>query len=562
MSRRALAGVMTMTMALAMSPEPALAFVKACHQGITTEAFDGAAWPTGATPPELEARYKLLIDDLSIDVAPRVRNFWVMSALIGNQYSDQGPYDLKDLVSLAQFGAAPNGQRDHCLRSAHDDGPDGNAKALAACKAYIVEQIGIALGTAEVPDLAARETVRLHLVFSGQTDVPLNRYAFHLGQATHALQDSFTHTFRSPDLKRVRTVLNWVDWLEGGNDYVVDRDGFQHLSALDACGESDKGGIARRDAAKQATTELIAAVASDVGGRAGRLARAEAVVASWFQIEEGCNEANDWCDAPERKMTSLTGCSIGPAAGNSNGPGLLPAMLGLVMLLTCRRKRNLIAALLFMLGAPAAARAAQTDTETAKEAAAVKKDDHPVAKAEQKEHADRGEIKGGVIGKATPAEQRQLEAHPFGIIVKAGIAIDNAAYDVGGGVRLDISKGFTIGLDAEYNPWISIETRRTKPGTTNIYGVGIYRLNVRDYLELRVTAGAGVSILMFDTFAARKGSIGPYFAISPLGVAFRMSGTWRLIIDPAEIIIPIPQPKGIPLVYRQHRATVALQANF
>jgi hypothetical protein len=92
--------------------------------------------------------------------------------------------------------------------------------------------------------------------------------------------------------------------------------------------------------------------------------------------------------------------------------------------------------------------------------------------------------------------------------------------------------------------------------------VNIFRLDVRDYLELHVTLGAGISVLLFDTFAARSGSFGPYFAISPLGVAFRMTSRLRLVVEPAEIVLPVPQTRGIPLVYRQHRLSVALQANF
>jgi len=92
--------------------------------------------------------------------------------------------------------------------------------------------------------------------------------------------------------------------------------------------------------------------------------------------------------------------------------------------------------------------------------------------------------------------------------------------------------------------------------------VGIYRWDVRDYLELRLTLAAGVSVLAFDTWAAQSGSVGPYFAVSPLGVGIRMTGRLRLLIDPGEFAVEIPQTTGIPLIYREHRFTVAVQANF
>ena len=108
------------------------------------------------------------------------------------------------------------------------------------------------------------------------------------------------------------------------------------------------------------------------------------------------------------------------------------------------------------------------------------------------------------------------------------MSIDHAAYNVGGGVRYDLGKVITVGIGADYNPWLSIETGRSTNGSAQFFGVGVFRLDVRDYLELRTTVSAGVSVLMFDTWAARRGAVGPYFAVSPLGVAIRMTGRLRL----------------------------------
>jgi len=174
----------------------------------------------------------------------------------------------------------------------------------------------------------------------------------------------------------------------------------------------------------------------------------------------------------------------------------------------------------------------------------------------------RGEHKGGVVTKATEEQQRELASHPFGVVASTGLSIDNAGWDLAVGARYDLGPRFTVGANVEWSPWISIEERRTAAGTTNVYGVGIYRLDVRDYLELRLTLSAGASILMYDTFAARRGSIGPYFGLSPLGVAFRMGSHMRFIVDPAELTMAVPQTTGIPLVYREHRFSVAVQVNF
>jgi hypothetical protein len=71
-----------------------------------------------------------------------------------------------------------------------------------------------------------------------------------------------------------------------------------------------------------------------------------------------------------------------------------------------------------------------------------------------------------------------------------------------------------------------------------------------------------VSVLMFDTWAARNGSTGPFLALSPLGVGIRMTGRLRLLIDPAMLVVAMPQTRGIPLTYREHRFAIAVQVNF
>jgi len=536
---------------------PATAFVTPCHQGITTDALDAGLWPLGAAAPPLSHDFVLLKNELSIDVAPRVDSYWSLGALLGNEYEDVGPYDAGDIIALAEYAARPELQRAHCLRGPADDGSAGDVSALAACKADILDQLSMALGDADTPDLAVTESVRLHLVFRGDADIPLTRFSFHLGRATHALQDSFSHTFRSPDEHQVRSVLNWVDWLKGSGGYVVARDGFHHLYALDQCDGGTAGGLERRAAAVEATSQLIAAIADDGGGRAGRLARAAAVVDSWFGVGAICTADNNWCDAPEQKLTSVAGCALAP--GRSRDGVLMT--LAVAALIARRRRRYRRPAARARTG-PARTAAFLIGTLALTAGATARAADKPAPGGDGQAEDSRAEVKGRVVAKAAPEEQRALVARRFGVLAGAGIAIDNAGYQLIVGLRYDLTRTITVGASVEYSPWISIDTRRTTRGTTNAYAVGIYRWDVRDYLELRLTLAAGVSVLAFDTWAAQSGSVGPYFAISPLGVGIRMSGRLRLLIDPGEFAVEIPQTTGIPFIYREHRFTVAVQANF
>ncbi|HXU60705.1 MAG TPA: hypothetical protein VN962_03330 [Polyangia bacterium] len=538
---------------------PARAFVTPCHQGITTDALAQSGWPLAATSPPLTGDDELLLRELPISVAPSARNLWSLSLLAGNLWVDLGPDAPDDVAALAQLAAVPDLQRTHCLRGSTDDGDTGNANAVASCRAYILEQVGLALGDGDVPDLDAREPVRLHLEFRGPADIPLPRYAFHMGCATHALEDGFSHAFRSADEHQVKTLLNWVDWV--GDNYDEARDGFQHLYALDQCGPTQPDSDTAYDrvaAAKQAVAELLAAAASDDGGRAGRLARVSSVLDSWFGIQPGCEQANGWCDAPQRFQTSAAGCAVGAGAPSSR-PAEIVLLCGVI--LACRRRRGrrrngyALLAVLALLSLPVYAAGAESKDD------AKSKDDHAKSKDDDGEDG-RGEVKGGLIAKATPEEQRLLELRRFGVVVKGAIGIDNAAWDVGAGLRYDLTKAVTIGADAELNPWFSVDSGHQVLGATNVYAVGIYRLDVRDYLEARFTLAVGISVLNFDTFAARSGSVGPYVAVSPLGIAIRAGSHVRFILDPGEIAIPIPQTTGIPLVYRQHRFSFGVQTNF
>jgi hypothetical protein len=337
----------------------------------------------------------------------------------------------------------------------------------------------------------------------------------------------------------------------------VARDGFHHLYALDQCDGGTAGGLERRAAAVQATSELIAAVANDEGGRAGRLARAGAVVDSWFGIDEVCTADNQWCDAPEQHL-STAGCALAP--GRSHDGALATLAVAALIAGTRRRCRPRPPR---VRTTPARAAVFLVGTLVLAAGATARAADAPAPGGDDRQAKDgRAEVKGGLVAKAAPEEQRALVNRRFGVLAGAGIAIDNAGYQLIVGLRYDLTRTITVGVSAEYSPWISIDTRRTTRGTTNAYAVGIYRWDVRDYLELRLTLAAGVSVLGFDTWAAQSGSVGPYFAISPLGVGIRMSGRFRLLIDPGEFAVEIPQTTGIPFIYREHRFTVAVQANF
>ncbi len=267
-----------------------------CHERITQHAIEEAGWPDGRTPPLPTRAEELLLDGLPVRLDRD--DPWTLAAVIGVRHSDLAGRSATDVPALAEIHGDPGRQRDHCLRAPQDDGPEGDAAALAACRDFVLEQIAVALGEDDDVRLEAAQVVDVALAFEGRVPVAVSRYAFHLGRALHAVQDSYTHSFRTPDHARVRHVLNYADWASDP-DYESRRDGQAHRSALDACEGSDAA-RERERAATDASRDLLIELASGEGGRTGRLERASVVLDRILALEPGCTPDNGYCGAPER----------------------------------------------------------------------------------------------------------------------------------------------------------------------------------------------------------------------------------------------------------------------
>ena len=124
----------------------------------------------------------------------------------------------------------------------------------------------------------------------------------------------------------------------------------------------------------------------------------------------------------------------------------------------------------------------------------------------------------------------------------------------------------------EWNPWISLYGRRTVTrGVLNTYGTVILRFPLAyENFNLRTTLNLGISYLLFDLYGAPKGSLGYYAGVSPLGLEWKLSRMFLLIINPLNIAVPVPQIQrraahlsAVPLQHRPRdpgRVTAALAA--
>src|SRR4051812_27614249 len=154
----------------------------------------------------------------------------------------------------------------------------------------------------------------------------------------HAVQDSFTHTYRTPDGTRITVVLDWVDSVNGG--LKESEDGPAHATSLDACDDPDDLRRTRRVLATEASTALLVATMDPGKTRDESIAAVEQILDAHLGYSPGCTFANGWCQAAEvryKDTKGLFGCVTAQAA---DGPGPMAAWVGIALLGAVRRGRQ------------------------------------------------------------------------------------------------------------------------------------------------------------------------------------------------------------------------------
>lgn len=166
------------------------------------------------------------------------------------------------------------------------------------------------------------------------------------------------------------------------------------------------------------------------------------------------------------------------------------------------------------------------------------------------------------VGLVSSSGQADEERARWAVRVLGGAALDNPALAVSLGGHYAVTDDWLLGVDGEWNPWASLLTGEVRQGTLNAYITTIYGWNVRsahDHVRLRTTARIGTSTLLFDLYGAPAGSTGPVVRLGILGFEWKFSEQVRLIVDPADVVFPMPQTHGAPLTYRQYRLTLGLE---
>jgi len=513
---------------------------KGCHEKVTREAWQNAraAFPETTAPLTATGDDQPLIDDLPFDVPRSLRDIGSATLLLGVRDNDVKQHGPNDLENLSPVASDPALQPEHCLRAPDQDEPNGSRDAVQACREYIRSQLIAALDgldAAGKPDAQNREKLSVALAIRGTTDVWVPAFFLHAGRAMHALEDSFTHTFRNPDAPgKIRVVLNFVEYSEGRLD--ESRDGPAHASEMDVCDDPDELRTARHQLAVEAGTAALSALLDPKLKRAAKERAIDRVLDDYVSYDTAahCNVDNHWCDAPELAYgTPTLGCSATPGR-LIHGAGLLSIVIVAVLAFGFRVRRAALVLLTLMGGLLVASPARAEDGSATSVESDASITHAPVMPADPP---------GSFLGR-----------------IALGASYDHPAFSGGAGVRYQFAKKWMLGFDAEWNPYFAITPGKLRTGSANAYFSVIRRYQlVRASVNIRTTASVGASMLLFDLVGADKYSFGPFVGVSFLGAEWKAARGVYLTIDPTYIALPVPSVTGVPFMYVQYRFLLGLE---
>ena len=509
---------------------------KNCHERISQAALNQAGYV--ADPPPLAGNDRSLRDNTEFTASRYDANIYALSMIIGVRNADTHGGSDFSFGNNASAANADDDQRAHCLRTKSQDGPAGDAAAVDDCRAWIEALYWQALASLDEAGNVSADTrteAPVATEFQGPVSYPVSELYYFAGRAMHAVQDSFTHTFRSADGQRIRHVFNWSEQVSCTLDEA--RDGHGHETVLDDCEHGDPSEAERFELATRASTDLLSALTTP-GVRAERAQRIADFLETWMSYEPGCTLDNGYCQNPVYDWLSHSdrsdknicdgplGCettSAGARANVSERSWLFGAAL-LLGAFSLRRRRR-VATILLALGLCSTPRFAHAEDDSSTEP--------PSMPSPRKVGGPR------------------LEA-------RASLSVDNPAYAFGlaglyGFKRAD------LGVFAELNPWYSVERRRMSLGSTNFGVLGHYLHPLRRDLVLRFGIGLGLSVLNADMLGVNAGNKGIFLDIRAMGLIWEFADGVALTADPLDIALPAPALVGWPILFSQYRTSLGLQ---
>lgn len=323
-------------------------FTDPCHERMVIAAYlltsvdvprDRVLVPQGEAWNQIS---RTLIEEFKIPVRDDKERSFIHGLFLGVRSIDTDGHSSLNLSALRSLHVDPEGQYDHCLRSASDDYEQGDRDALLSCRQTILGYTDAVAHASSMPQQEQVITVDFATDFHGSIKVKAWAPAFFLGQALHVVQDSFCHTIRSDDMRQVIQLMNYSDSMS--SSWRESRDGIRHSPAMDVCNGETEPVVA---AALKATIDMMRATRAALGKQ--DRPEIEAVLDKWLTYKPGCTLDNRYCDSPwaERArrnpsrpyLSELFGCSIVAASDRRYGLTGMHLVLLLLTIIAIRRRQ-------------------------------------------------------------------------------------------------------------------------------------------------------------------------------------------------------------------------------
>lgn len=277
-------------------------FSEPCHEHITAQAYQDSILDM-ATPwivvPDKGSWLRLsdyLIGLMDLDPAELDDGlkFILVSLIMGTRRPDTDGHAMANLESLRRIHGDPRaaGQHAHSLRAPDEDYAEGDQQAVDGTRERILDLVAEGQSYLHVPADQQIIKVQGYLDFYGRFEIEVWAPMFYVGQAAHALQDTFSHTLRSDQdgLRKIVHVVNYIDAI--GKHHKEDRDGLAHSVAMDNCFRDDMQELTQL--AIEATVDLIIAVRQQFNGWDPNAVTH--VLDKWVTLRPGCTFENHFCD--------------------------------------------------------------------------------------------------------------------------------------------------------------------------------------------------------------------------------------------------------------------------
>jgi len=123
-------------------------------------------------------------------------------------------------------------------------------------------------------------------------------------------------------------------------------------------------------------------------------------------------------------------------------------------------------------------------------------------------------------------------------------------------VTARVGRDWLVGAKVEHDLWSTFELE----GGIDLGALSIAMVVAKLHLDgrVRTTLSAGPSVLLFDTGLDRRGNVGLYLELRPLGIRWpRPRAT--VVLDPLTFAVVAPVLTNIPLVQIQYRTVLQIE---